>query len=119
YGSTFNTQQSLNISGCDQSINYKIALGYYKENGIVKNTGFTRYTMNTNMQYRPSNRFVMSAFMNAYMVRNSFGSGTAYQQRGVAAGAATTSLLPSPSIFSGSMEALASTNVVNVNKTGY
>lgn len=119
YGPTINTQQALNISGGDQSFNYKIAPGYYKENGIVQNTGFTRYSMNTNMQYRPSNSFVMSAFMNAYMVRNSFGSGTAYQQRGVAAGAATTSLLPSPSIYSGSMEALASTNVVNDNKTGY
>lgn len=119
YGMTMNTQQSLNISGGDQSFNYKIAPGYYKENGIVKNTGFTRYTMNTNMQYRPSNAFVMSAFMNTYMVRNSFGSGTAYQQRGVAEGASTTSLLPAPSIYSGSMEALASTNVANDNKTGY
>jgi len=119
YGMTLNTQQSLNISGGDQSFNYKIAPGYYKENGIVQNTGFTRYTMNTNMQYRPSNKFLMSVFMNANMVRNSFGSGNAYQQRGVATGANTTSLLPEPSIYSGSMEALASTNVMNDNKTGY
>lgn len=119
YGMTLNTQQSLNISGGDQSFNYKIAPGYYGENGIVQNTGFTRYSMNTNMQYRPSNKFVMSAYMNAYMVRNSYGSGNAYQQSGVAEGANTTSLLPSPSIYSGSYEALASTNVVNDNKTGY
>ncbi|NGM61608.1 SusC/RagA family TonB-linked outer membrane protein [Sphingobacterium sp. SGG-5] len=119
YGMTMNTQQSLNISGGDQSFNYKIAPGYYKENGIVKNTGFTRYSMNTNMQYRPSNSFVMSGYMNTYMVRNSFGSGNAYQQKGVASSASTTSLLPPPSIYSGSYEALASTNVLNDNKTGY
>lgn len=117
YGNTFNIQQSLNISGGDQSFNYKIAPGYYKENGIIQNTGFTRYTMNTNMQYRPSDKFTMMAYMNVNMVRNSMGSGNAYQQSGVASGANTSSLFPSPSISSGSYEALASTNVLNDNKT--
>lgn len=118
YANTLNLQQGLTISGGDQSFNYKISPGYYKENGIIQNTGFTRYTMNTNMQYRPTDRFVMSAYMNVNMVRNSMGSGNAYQQSGVASGVNTTSLLPSPSIYSGSYEALSATNVVNDNKTG-
>ncbi|MBE8712796.1 SusC/RagA family TonB-linked outer membrane protein [Sphingobacterium sp. KB22] len=118
YGNTLNMQQGLMISGGNQSFNYKIAPGYYKENGIIQNTGFTRYTMNTNMQYRPSDKFLMSAFMNVNMVRNSMGSGNAYQQSGVASGSNTTSLLPAPSIYSGSYEALSATNVVNDNKSG-
>ena len=119
YAQTFNNQQQVNIMGGDQSFNYKIAPAYYNENGIVKNTGFTRYTLNTNMQYRPSERFLISSFLNTYMVRNSFGSGNAYQQSGVAEGANTSSLLPAPSLYSGSFESLASTNVLNDNKTGY
>lgn len=117
YGNTFNTTQSLSISGGDQSFNYKIAPGYYKESGIIQNTGFTRYTLNTNMQYRPGEKFVMNSYMNVNMVRNSMGSGNAYQQTGVALGSNTTSLLPSPSVYSGSYDALASTNILNDNKT--
>lgn len=118
YGNTLNLQQSLTISGGDQSFNYKVAPGYFKEKGIIQNTGYTRYTMNTNMQYRPSPKFLMAAHMNVNMVRNSMGSGNAYEQSGVASGANTTSLFPSPSIFSGSYESIAATNVVNDNKTG-
>ncbi|SMG51073.1 SusC/RagA family TonB-linked outer membrane protein [Sphingobacterium psychroaquaticum] len=117
YGNTVNMQQALTISGGDQTFNYKVAPGYYKENGIIQNTGFTRYTMNTNMQYRPSTKFFMAAYMNVNMVRNSMGSGNAYEQSGVASGSNTTSLAPSPSIFSGSYDALAATNVLNDNKT--
>ncbi|TJZ59735.1 SusC/RagA family TonB-linked outer membrane protein [Sphingobacterium olei] len=117
YGHTLNLQQALTISGGDQTFNYKIAPGYYKENGIIQNTGFTRYTMNTNMQYRPNNKFFMSTYMNVNMVRNSLGSGNAYEQSGVASSANTSSLIPPPSLFSGSYDALAATNVVNDNKT--
>lgn len=117
YGNTYNMQQSLNISGGDQSFNYKIAPGYYKEKGIIQNTGFTRYTLNTNMLYRPGDKFLMRTYMNVNMVRNSMGSGNAYQQTGVASGSNTTSLLPSPSIYSGSYDALTSTNVLNDNKS--
>lgn len=117
YGNTVNVQQGLTMSGGDQTFNYKVAPGYYKENGIIKNTGFTRYTLNTNMQYRPSEKFLMRTFMNVNMVRNSMGSGNAYEQSGVASSANTSSLIPPPSIFSGSYDALAATNVINDNKT--
>lgn len=117
YGNTLNVQQMLNISGGNQSFNYKIAPSYYKENGIIQNTGFTRYTMNSNMQYRPSNNFLLSTIMNVNMARNSMGSGNAYQQTGVANSVNTSSLMPQPSIYSGSYEALASTNMINDNKT--
>lgn len=118
YGNTFNTSHNVNFSGGNQAFNYKVAPGYYKQNGIIRNTGFTRYSMQTNMQYRPSNSFFMSAYLNANMARNSTGSGNAFQQSGVASSVNTTSLLPAPSIYSGSYDALASSAVGNDNKTG-
>lgn len=118
YGPTFNTQQSLNISGGNQTFNYKVSPGYYKENGIIKNTGFTRYNIQTNMQYRPTNQFLIGGFITAALGRNSTGSGNAFQQSGVANSVNTSSLMPSPSIFAGSYDALAATSMVNDNKTG-
>ncbi|MGV6945762.1 SusC/RagA family TonB-linked outer membrane protein [Sphingobacterium kyonggiense] len=118
YGNTFNTNQNLNISGGNQNFNYKLAPGYSKEYGIIANTGFTRYNLNSNMQFRPNNKFLISAYVNGGLVRNSLGSGNAYQQKGVASSANTSSLLPSPSIFAGSYDALLATAMESDNKTG-
>ncbi|RPD38087.1 SusC/RagA family TonB-linked outer membrane protein [Chitinophaga barathri] len=35
----------LSMSGANDVINYRISVGHYKEDGIVKNTGFKRYTI--------------------------------------------------------------------------
>ena len=118
YGNQFNMQQSLNFSGGNQKFNYKVAPGYFKQNGIIRNTGFTRYSVQTNMQYRPSDAFLISGYLTANMARNSTGSGNAFEQSGVANSVNTSSLLPSPSIFSGSYDALGATSIVNDNKTG-
>jgi len=118
YRTTFNQTHSFNISGGDQQFNYKISPSYYDEKGIVENTGFTRYSLMMNMQYMPSTRFKMSAYMNGSLGKNSTGSGNAFGQSGVATSANTSSLLPSPSLFSGSMEALSALQMINENKTG-
>jgi TonB-linked SusC/RagA family outer membrane protein len=117
YRTTMNTSHSLNISGGDQTFNYKIAPGYYGERGIVENTGFTRYSIPMNMQYRPSDRFRMFVNLSPSIAKNSTGSGNAFRQTGVANSANTSSLLPAPSLFSGSVGALAALSMKNDNKT--
>lgn len=118
YRTTVNTSQSVNISGGDQTFNYKIAPAYYSERGIVENTGFTRYTVPMNMQYRPSDRFRMFVNIAPSLAKNSTGSGNAFKQSGVANSSNTSSLLPAPSLFSGSIGALTALSMVNDNKTG-
>ena len=117
YRTTMNTSHSVNISGGDQTFNYKIAPGFYNERGIVENTGFTRYSIPMNMQYRPSDRFRMFVNLSPSLAKNSTGSGNAFRQTGVATSANTSSLAPAPSIFSGSMGALAALSMKNDNKT--
>lgn len=118
YRTTMNTSHTVNISGGDQAFNYKIAPGYYGEKGIVANTGFTRYSVPMNMQYRPSDNFRMFVNLSPSLAKNSTGSGNAFKQSGVANSANTSSLLPSPSLFSGSVAALTALNMENDNKTG-
>lgn len=118
YRSALNTSHNINISGGDVTFNYKIAPSYYKETGIIENTGFTRYAAQMNMQYMPSTKFKMSAFLSPSMAKNSTGSGNAFKQSGVAESANTSSLLPSPSLFSGSIAALSALSMANDNKTG-
>ncbi|WP_392470503.1 SusC/RagA family TonB-linked outer membrane protein [Sphingobacterium cellulitidis] len=118
YRSTFNQTHNFNISGGDQQFNYKISPSYYNEKGIVENTGFTRYSLMMNMQYMPSTRFKMSGYMNGSLGKNSTGSGNAFGQSGVANSANTSSLLPPPSLFSGSIGALTALEMINENKTG-
>lgn len=118
YRSTFNQTHNVNISGGDQMFNYKISPSYYNEKGIVENTGFTRYAMMMNMQYMPTTKFKMSAYMNTSLAKNSTGSGNAFGQSGLASSANTSSLLPPPSLFSGSIDALSALQMENDNKTG-
>ena len=118
YRSTFNQTHNVNISGGDQQFNYKISPSYYNEKGIVENTGFTRYAMMMNMQYMPSMKFKMNAYMNTSLGKNSTGSGNAFGQSGLATSANTSSLLPPPSLFSGSIGALTALEMLNDNKTG-
>lgn len=117
YRTTMNTSHSVNISGGDNTFNYKLAPGYYGEKGIVENTGFTRYSLPMNMQYRPSDEFRMFVNLSPSFAKNSTGSGNAFRQSGVANSSNTSSLLPSPSLFSGSVGALTALNMLNDNKT--
>ena len=118
FRTTVNSSHSVNISGGDPTFNYKIAPSFYLENGIVENTGFTRYSLPMNMQYRPDDRFRMFVNLSPSIGKNSTGSGNAFKQNGVAQSSNTSSLLPAPSLFSGSVGALSALNMQNDNKTG-
>ena len=117
YRTTYNQTHNLNISGGDQAFNYKVNTGYYDEKGIIENTGFTRYNLNMNMQYQPTNRFKLFAAINTGIGNNSKGSGNSLRQTGVASGGAASSLLPSPSLYTASNELLSALSTDNTNRT--
>ncbi len=118
YRNTYNQTHNVNISGGQRVFNYKANMNYYDENGIIANTGFKRYTLQSNMQYEPSDRFRMMTNINVNLAQNKMGSGNALMQTGVGKSVNTTSLFPSPSLFSGSMGALSALGVDDQNKTG-
>ncbi|MFD2966777.1 SusC/RagA family TonB-linked outer membrane protein [Sphingobacterium bambusae] len=118
YRNTINHSHNLNVSGGDVAFNYKVNMGYFDERGIIENTGFKRYTIQSNMQYMPNDRFRLLANVNTNMAKNSLGSGNAMMQTGVGESVNTSSLFPAPSIYSGSMGALSALSVLDDNKTG-
>jgi len=97
YKPTYNQTHNINASGGDVTYNYKINGAYYNEKGIIQNTGFSRYTLNMNAEYRPSKRFRVSTNMSSNFGAQKTGSGNAVTQGGVSSAASASSLLPAPS----------------------
>lgn len=117
YGVTHNQTHNLSFSGGSNEFSYKVNGNYYTEEGIVKNTDFNRYGIRTGLNYNPKGKFSMDVNISATVALNSMGSGNAFSQAGVAKGSAASSLLPPPSMFISSTDALAvfSVNDHNVN----
>lgn len=117
YRSTYNQQHNVSASGGDDSFNYKVNLGYYDENGIQENTGFTRYSLSMNTNYKPSPKFSASLILSSSLGNTQKGSGNGLLQTGVASGASSSSLLPGPNLINSSA-ALGALIVDNQNKQG-
>jgi TonB-linked SusC/RagA family outer membrane protein len=117
YRTTYNQQHNMSISGGDDRFNYKTNLNYYQENGIVQNTGFKRYGLSMNAQYAPTNQLRVRMSISSQLGQKQNGSGVGLIQTGVASGGSSSSLLPSPSLFSDNNSALAASKVTNNNKT--
>ncbi len=116
YRTTYNQSHDLTMSGGSTVFNYKVATSLFDQKGIIENTGFTRYNLSMNMQYQPSNKFTMVAYINNSLTKNSKGSGNALVQRGVATAGNTSSLLPAPSLYTASNSALAAATVDDASK---
>jgi len=117
YQPTSNYTHNINILGGNQKFNYKTNVGIYKENGIIKNTGLTRYSLNMNALYQPTNKFRLMVSINGGLAQNQKGSGIGLLQQGAAAAANASSLLPPPSAFSANNSALEGLAVKDDNKT--
>lgn len=117
YKPTYNYTHNINIMGGSQKFNYKVNMGIYNQNGIIENTGLTRYNLNMNARYQPSEKFIMSASINSGLAQKRNGSGNGLVQDGVADGTNASSLLPPPSQYSANNAALASIAVRDDNKT--
>lgn len=55
--SAVRTDHVLSVSGGSEKTNYLISMGYYKENGILKNTDFERYTGRVNVDTQAKHWF--------------------------------------------------------------
>ena len=97
YNTTYNQTHNVNASGGDATFNYKINTQYYDQKGVVQNTGFKRYTLSMNSEYRPNDRFRMFVNMAGNLAQQKTGTGTSVSQGGVASSASASSLLPAPS----------------------
>lgn len=114
---TYNYTHNINVMGGSQKFNYKVNVGLYNQKGIVDNTGLTRYNLNMNARYQPSEKFIMTASINSGLAQKQNGSGNGLIQNGVADGTNASSLLPAPSQYSANNNALASIAVRDDNKT--
>lgn len=107
YRTTWNQTHNIAVSGGQNKFNYKINGNYYTEDGILKNTSFDRYGLRTGMGYNPNDRLSINVSVNATLTKQGVGSGNGLSQKGVASGSTASSLLPPPSMYSASSEALA------------
>ncbi|HMI02810.1 MAG TPA: SusC/RagA family TonB-linked outer membrane protein [Pedobacter sp.] len=117
YRTTYNTSHNLNIDGGNDKFNYKTNFGYYGENGIIENTGFKRYTLTTNMNYKPNERFSVFINLTGGIGKQNKGDGQGIFQTGVGNNAAASTLLPGPSLFQTSGDVLKSLAIKNDNLT--
>ncbi|MGX5817749.1 SusC/RagA family TonB-linked outer membrane protein [Chitinophaga lutea] len=117
YTYTYNQTHNMTVSGGDTKFNYKANLGYYNEKGIIKNTGFNRYSLGTNFQYMPSTKLRVFANITTSLGVNSKGSGNGLQQTDAADAGNNSSLLPPPSFYSSTASAVAALRTNNINKT--
>lgn len=118
FRTTINHEHNLSILGGDAKFNYKTNLNYFDQQGIIENTGFKRYSLGMNALYAPTDRFKMIVNLTGQLGQKQNGSGIGVLQTGLASSAATSSLLPPPSLFSENNETLAASNIRNDNKTG-
>lgn len=117
YNNAMNQSYNINILGGDQKFNYKTNLGYFNQQGVIKNTGFQRYSVNINMAYQPVQEFKMIASVTGAVGVNQKGSGAGLLQSDVAARAKASSLLPRPSDYGENSDVLGSFKMINDNRT--
>jgi len=116
FRTTNNQTHNINISGGDQTFNYKTNLNYYAEEGIMRNTGFKRYTLGMDALYQPTDRFRMIANLKGAMGQRNNGSGLGLEQVDIKKASNLSSLL-SPAYYADFNQAAAGKEVKDDNKS--
>jgi TonB-dependent starch-binding outer membrane protein SusC len=111
YQTTYNQSHNLALDGGNQRFNYKTNIGYYSEKGVIKNTGFDRYNMNMNMEFKPDDKLRFFGSLFGSVGKQAKGDGLGLLQQGVATNGQASTLLPPPSFYQ------ASGGVVSALKT--
>lgn len=117
YQTTYNQTHNLMLDGGDPRFNYKANLGFYNENGVIKNTGFDRYNLNMNMQFKPNAKLSFLGSVFGSVGSRKVGSGVGLFQTGVASNGQASSLLPGPSLFSATGGVISSLKTDNKDYT--
>ena len=113
YEDSFNQTHNIALDGGDQTFNYKANVGYFGNKGIIRNTAFERYSLNMNMEFKPSKRLQFNGTLMSSLGNISKGSGLGLLQDGVASNGQNSSLLPGPSFFVATSDVLSALTVRN------
>lgn len=98
---TVNTQTNLQVSGGNPQLNYKANLGYNMQQGIIKNTGSSKYSLNMQLNMQPSPRLRINTQLFSALEQKQRGNGGGLTGNGVG-NQFLSSLYPSPSYFASS-----------------
>ncbi|SEO54490.1 TonB-linked outer membrane protein, SusC/RagA family [Mucilaginibacter gossypiicola] len=99
YGTTHNQSHNVALDGGNDRFNYKANMGYYSEKGVIKNTGFDRYNLNMNMEFKPNDKFRFFGSLFGSLGSQAKGNGVGLLQQGVATNGQASTLLPPPSFY--------------------
>ncbi|RBQ03611.1 SusC/RagA family TonB-linked outer membrane protein [Pedobacter miscanthi] len=117
FQTTYNQSHNLALDGGDPKFNYKANLGYYTEKGVIKNTGYDRYNLNMNMEFKPNEKFRFFGFINGSVGKQNKGNGVGLIQSGVAENGQASTLLPPPSFYQASGGVLSALQTANDNNS--
>ncbi|HEV2830992.1 MAG TPA: SusC/RagA family TonB-linked outer membrane protein, partial [Hanamia sp.] len=74
-------QVDIGIRGGNKTLNYYNSLQYLDETGIVITSYSKRFTLRTNVEYKPSSRITLSSRLNfSYQTKNNINEGNVIQQ---------------------------------------
>jgi TonB-linked SusC/RagA family outer membrane protein len=99
YATTHNQSHNVALDGGNERFNYKVNMGYYSEKGVIKNTGFDRYNLNMNMEFKPNDKFRFFGSLFGSLGSQAKGDGVGLLQKGVAENGQASTLLPPPSFY--------------------
>jgi TonB-linked SusC/RagA family outer membrane protein len=116
FTTTYNHSHNIRISGGDRQFNYKTNLNYYDEQGIMRNTGFKRYSLNLDALYQPVEAFRMTTNLRASLGQRNNGSGTGLEQKSLRDATNLSSLLP-PAYYADFNSASEGKKIKNDNKS--
>ncbi|MDJ1501478.1 TonB-dependent receptor [Xanthocytophaga agilis] len=74
---------ALNISGGSENLTVKFSGGYYKEDGIQKNQGYTRYSAGLGLDYKATNFLRIGGTMMANLAEQQYGGGSSLYTRAI------------------------------------
>ncbi|KVV15667.1 SusC/RagA family TonB-linked outer membrane protein [Flavobacterium sp. TAB 87] len=69
---------NLSVRGGSETSNYRVSLGYDNAEGVVQNSGFTRYTFASNLNSKVGKSFENQLRINATLTDNKTGQGNPY-----------------------------------------
>jgi TonB-linked SusC/RagA family outer membrane protein len=111
YSNKFNTTHNLALDGGDARFNYKVNLKYFSQSGLIEKTGFENYSMNMNMEFKPSSKLSFFGQIRTSMGRIRSGSGNQVLQSVVNSNGNKSTLQPGPSFLLATSDVLSSLNI--------
>jgi TonB-dependent SusC/RagA subfamily outer membrane receptor len=111
YSNRYDMTHNVQLDGGNERFNYKTNLNYFSNSGLVENTGFERYTIGMNMEFKPSNRLTFFGLIRGSVGKVKSGSGTGVLQRVVNGSGQRSTLLPGPSFLLATSDVLTTLQI--------